>query len=110
MDLDDRDAAGIVSLRVKGVRAVLETGSLRHHRWDDHTQIYFRSGWIHAWAPPLLNENLPAEVEIYYGGDSHAYERPLPRSAGRGRTGGKWKDSCRQCERARSSCRRAQTP
>lgn len=79
VDLDDRDAAGIVSLRVKGVRAVLETGSLRHHRWDDHTQIYFRSGWIHAWAPPLLNENLPAEVEIYYGGDSHAYERPLPR-------------------------------
>ena len=58
---------------------MLETGSLRHHRWDDHTQIYFRSGWIHAWAPPLLNENLPAEVEIYYGGDSHAYERPLPR-------------------------------
>lgn len=42
-------------------------------------QIYFRSGWIHARAPPLLNENLPAEVEIYYGGDSHAYERPLPR-------------------------------
>ena len=79
VDLDDRDAAGIVSLRVKGVRAVLETGSLHHHRWDDHTQIYFRSGWIHAWAPPLLNENLPAEVEIYYGGDSHAYERPLPR-------------------------------
>lgn len=78
VDLDAGTGAGIVSMEVKGVRAVLEAGNLRHHRWDEHTQLYFRDGWIHTWAPPLLHDNLPAEVEIYYGGDTHAYERPLP--------------------------------
>lgn len=78
VDLDDDGFTGLVSMEMAGVRAALETGRLSHHRWDDHTQLYFRQGWIHTWAPPLLNENLPAEVEIYYGGDSHAYERPLP--------------------------------
>ncbi len=79
VDLDDDGFHGIACLRVKGVRAVLETGRLGYHRWEDHTQIYFRDGWIHTWAPPLLHENLPATVEIYYGGAAHRYERPLPR-------------------------------
>ena len=78
VDLNDDGFYGIACLQVKGVRAVLESGGLRHHRWEEHTQIYFRDGWIQTWAPPLLHENLPAEVEIYYGGESHRYERPLP--------------------------------
>lgn len=78
VDLDDDGAYGIACLRVKGVRAVLESGELGHHSWEEHTQIYFRNGWIQTWAPPLLHDNLPAAVEIYYGGESHRYERPLP--------------------------------
>ncbi len=79
VDLDDDGFQGIACLRVKGVRAVLESGGLRHHSWEEHTQIYFRDGWIHTWAPPLLHENLPAKVEVYYGGESHRYEQPLPK-------------------------------
>jgi hypothetical protein len=44
---------------------VLETGQLRYHRWDEHTQAYFERGWVHTWAPPLLQRNAVAEVELY---------------------------------------------
>lgn len=79
VDLDSTSHQGVSVFRIGGVRCMLETGRLDHHRWDDHTQVYFRQGWVHTWAPPLLNENLPAEVEIYRGGRHHSYERPLPK-------------------------------
>lgn len=78
VDLDANGTAGVVSLEIRGVRAILESGIIGHHRWDDHTQLYFRNGWIHTWAPFLLHKNMPAEVEIYYGGKEHTFERPLP--------------------------------
>ncbi|MEW6753650.1 MAG: Gfo/Idh/MocA family oxidoreductase [Candidatus Latescibacterota bacterium] len=78
VDLNADARTGIVVLEVDGVRTVLETGRLRHHRWDEHTQIYFQDGWVHTWAPPLLLRNQPAEVEIYRGGVTHAYTRPIP--------------------------------
>jgi predicted dehydrogenase len=65
VDLDDDGMTGTVTLRVGGVRCVLETGRLRYHRWDEHTQAYFERGWVHTWAPPLLLRNAVAEVEIY---------------------------------------------
>jgi predicted dehydrogenase len=71
VDLDDDGYTGVVVLRVAGVRVILETGSLRHHRWDEHTQVYFERGWVHMWSPPLLLRNQPAEVEVYIGGDRH---------------------------------------
>ena len=65
-DLDDGDGyTGVTVLRVDGVRCTLETGSLRYHRWDEHTQVYFQEGWVHTWAPPLLLRNAVAEVEVY---------------------------------------------
>jgi predicted dehydrogenase len=66
-DLDPDGYTGTVILDVAGVRATLETGSLRFHRWDEHTQVYFERGWVHTWAPPLLLRNAVAEVEIYRG-------------------------------------------
>ena len=78
VDLDDDGYTGIVSFDLDGVRAVLESGRLRYHRWDEHTQVYFEDGWVQTWAPPLLHKNLPAEVEIYRGGDTHSTTRPLP--------------------------------
>ena len=56
---------GVVVLELDGIRATLETGNLRFHRWDEHTQVYFERGWVHTWAPPLLQRNTVAEVEIY---------------------------------------------
>jgi len=79
VDLDDDGYTGIVSFDMDGVRAVLESGSLKYHRFDEHTQIYFQDGWVKTWAPPLLHKNLPAEVEIYRGGDTHSTTRPLPK-------------------------------
>lgn len=79
VDLQKDHYTGIVTLDLDGVQAVLETGQLRFHRWDEHTQIYFREGWVHTWAPPLLQKGIPAEVEVYRGGESHSYSRPLPK-------------------------------
>lgn len=78
VDMDDEGIRGVTTLRVKGVRVSLETGMLRHHRWEEHTQVYFQDGWLQTWAPPLLHDHLPAEVEIYRGGETHSYERPFP--------------------------------
>ncbi len=79
VDLDSDGYTGLIVMYVGGVRVVLETGSLAHHRWDEHTQVYFERGWVHMWSPPLLLRNQPAEVEVYIGGDRYEYLRPLPK-------------------------------
>jgi len=81
VDLDEDGYTGVVVLEVGGVRAVMESGSVSHYRWDEHTQIYFQDGWVKAWAPPLLLKNVPAEVEIYRAGEAQVIERPMPRPA-----------------------------
>jgi predicted dehydrogenase len=75
VDLDDDGYTGVVILSAAGVRCTLESGSLRHHRWDEHTQVYFQRGWVHTWAPPLLQRNAVAEVEIYRSEAPAAPER-----------------------------------
>jgi predicted dehydrogenase len=80
-DLDPDGYSGVVVLDVAGTRGTVETGSLRYHRWDEHTQIYFERGWVHTWAPPLLLRNAVAEVEIYRSdtpGGQHTISRPIP--------------------------------
>jgi predicted dehydrogenase len=78
VDLDDDGYAGVVSLEINGVRAVLESGRLSYWGWDEHTQLYFLDGYVRVTAPYLLHKNMPAEVEIYRGGKTQSYERPLP--------------------------------
>lgn len=69
-DLDTDDGvSGVTLLDVEGVRAVIESGHLPYHGWDEHTQIYFERGWIKTCAPPLLLRNVPATVEVYRAGD-----------------------------------------
>ncbi len=80
-DLDDDGYTGVVILDLNGVRAVIESGSISHFRWDEHTQIYFRHGWIHTWAPPLLLRQTPAEVEIYRAGKEQSFIRQIPQPA-----------------------------
>jgi predicted dehydrogenase len=81
VDLDDDGYTGVTVLDVNGTRAVLETGRVSHYRWDEHTQVYFRDGWIKTWAPPLLLKQVPAEVEIYHAGETQAFTRPIPQPA-----------------------------
>lgn len=79
VDLDENGWTGIVSLRMNGVRAVVESGSVSYWGWEEHTQVYFQHGWVRATAPALMHKDWPAQVEIYRGGEVQRYERPLPR-------------------------------
>jgi predicted dehydrogenase len=81
VDLDDDGYTGIVVLEIAGVRCVLESGRVSHYRWDEHTQLYFRHGWVKTWAPPLLLRQVPAEVEIYRAGDEQSFVRPIAQPA-----------------------------
>lgn len=81
VDLNDDGYTGVTILNMNGTRAVLETGTLSHYRWDEHTQVYFDHGWIHTWAPPLLLKQVPAEVEIYRAGEEQTFSRPIPQPA-----------------------------
>jgi len=81
VDLNDDGYTGVTVLEIAGQRAVLETGSVSHYRWDEHTQIYFRHGWVKTWAPPLLLRGVPAEVEVYRAGKEQEFLRPLPAPA-----------------------------
>jgi len=68
VELDkDNGYHGVVVLDVGGVRAVIESGGVAYHGWDEHTQIYFEGGWIKTDAPPLLLRGMPASVEVYRG-------------------------------------------
>ncbi|MGH7143644.1 MAG: Gfo/Idh/MocA family protein [Planctomycetota bacterium] len=57
--------AGVVVLTINGVTCSLESGWLSAHGWDEHTQLYFRKGWVKTEAPPLLLRNTSATVELY---------------------------------------------
>lgn len=81
VDLNEDGTTGIVILEIAGVRASLESGSLSHYRWDEHTQVYFQNGWIKTDAPPLLLRQVPAEVEIYKAGATQEFTRPIPQPA-----------------------------
>ncbi len=78
VDLNDDGFTGVAVFMMGGVRALLELGNVSHYRWDEHTQVYFRDGWIHTWAPPLLLKQVPAEVEIYRAGKEQTFIRPIP--------------------------------
>ena len=79
VDFDDNGMTGIVVFDMAGVRTVIESGSISHYRWDEHTQVYFQHGWVKTWAPPLLLKNVPAEVEIYRTKDTQEFSRPIPK-------------------------------
>ena len=78
--LDDNGMNGVVILDVNGTRAIIESGSVAYHGWDEHTQIYFQKGWIKTCAPPLLLKNVPATVEIYRSEPSRQLQNLIPAS------------------------------
>jgi predicted dehydrogenase len=72
VDLDPDGQRGVVVFEMAGTRAVLEAGALDYHDWDEHTQVYFEGGWVHAFSPPLLVPSTQARVETYAGGDQYS--------------------------------------
>jgi predicted dehydrogenase len=68
---------GVAVLNLGGVRSVVESADIAFHYYDDHTQVYFEKGWVHAWAPPLFHRAAQSRVEIYEGGERHRYSYPL---------------------------------
>jgi predicted dehydrogenase len=81
VDFDADGMTGVVILEIAGVRATLESGSISHYRWDEHTQVYFQNGWVKTDAPPLLLRQTPADVEIYRAGKTQEFTRPIPQPA-----------------------------
>lgn len=68
VQLDPDGHTGLVVLDINGTRAVVESAYTRFHAWDEHTQLYFEGGWLQTSAPPLLQKDVPATIEIYRGG------------------------------------------
>jgi predicted dehydrogenase len=64
-DLDADGMTGVTIFEINGTRAILESGYTQFHGWDEHTQIYFDGGWLKTQAPPLMQKEVPATVEIY---------------------------------------------
>jgi predicted dehydrogenase len=64
-DLDKDGMTGVTIFEINGTRAVLESGYTKFHGWDEHTQIYFDGGWLKTQAPPLVQKEVPASVEVY---------------------------------------------
>lgn len=65
IDLDEDGRTGITLLNINGVRTVIESAYSQFHAWDEHTQIFFEGGWLKTEAPPLMQKEQPATVEIY---------------------------------------------
>jgi predicted dehydrogenase len=78
VDLNDDGQTGLVTIAMGGVRALVESGSVDYHHWEEHTQVYFEGGWVHVWSPPLLIPSTQARVECYVGGERHSYSYPVP--------------------------------
>jgi len=65
VQLDASGLTGIVVLEINGVRAVIESAYTEFHGWDEHTQLYFKDGWLRTGAPALMQKETPATVEVY---------------------------------------------
>ena len=78
VDLDEDGMHGVAVLEIGGVRAVLESGSVQYHSWEEHTQVFFERGWVQVWSPPLMVRNQPARVQIYDGRNRETREIAAP--------------------------------
>ncbi len=65
VQLDSDGMTGVVVLEINGTRCVIESAYSGYHAWEEHTQIYFKNGWLRTEAPPLMQKNVPATVELY---------------------------------------------
>ena len=69
VDLNEDGMTGAVVFEIGGQRAILESAYTQFHGWEEHTQIYFEGGWLRTQAPPLMQKETSATVEIYRAGN-----------------------------------------
>jgi len=77
VDLDEDGLTGVAVMEMNGVRTVLESAEMNSHRWEEETQIFFSKGYVKTWPTSLLLRNMPAEVEVYLGGENPETRRPV---------------------------------
>ncbi len=77
-DLDKDGMTGVVLLDLGGTRVSLESAQTKFHGWDEHTQVYFEGGWVHAHSPVLFANPGQPHIEIYEAGDPPVYRTPIP--------------------------------
>jgi len=77
VDLDDDGYTGLVTFDLNGTRAVVESGGVSYHGWEEHTQLYFPNGWVRVSSPPLLLKNVSASVEVYRAGEAQEVRHPI---------------------------------
>lgn len=68
VQLDADGMTGLVVLDIGGTRAVVESGYTDFHGWEEHTQIYFKGGWLRTQAPALMQKETSATLEVYRAG------------------------------------------
>jgi predicted dehydrogenase len=66
--LDKDGMTGVVVLDINGTRAIVESAYTKFHAWEEQTQIYFQGGYLKTQAPPLMQKEVSATVEIYRAG------------------------------------------
>lgn len=84
VDLDADGITGLVTLDLAGTRGVIESASSHFHSWDEHTQVYFESGWIQMWPPGMFDQPGQSRVEVYQNGEhgaSYTYPVATPQTA-----------------------------
>ncbi|SHG99933.1 Predicted dehydrogenase [Kaistia soli DSM 19436] len=77
VELDRDGLTGVVILELGGVRVTVESAQTKFHAWEEHTQVYFEGGWVHAWSPMLFANPGNPRIEIYEGGDTPSYRTPI---------------------------------
>ncbi len=68
VDLDDDGRTGIVIFDMAGLRVTLETGSVSHYQWDEHTLIYFEYGCAYMVAPTSPQKHSRRSRDLPCGG------------------------------------------
>jgi len=75
--LDQDGLTGLTVLDIGGVRAVVESAYTRFHAWEEHTTVYFEGGWLRTAAPPLMQKQATATVEVYRAAHDGAPPRAI---------------------------------
>jgi predicted dehydrogenase len=83
-DLEQESTAGVVILRMKGIRVILEAGTMHRHSFMDESAIYGSHGYVRMRSGSILLRNHPAEVEVYRGkpiNGAVGWSNPVPENA-----------------------------
>jgi len=76
VDLSADGYTGLVTLRIKGVRCVIESASTKFHGWDENLHLFFEGGWIRSTPGLLFSRPSTNEIEVYEGGENAGIRYP----------------------------------